>query len=490
MDRQARLNEIDRVIAQGPYEPNWDSLSAYEPPAWYRNAKFGIFIHWGAYSVPAFSSEWYPRNMYVQGSPEFEHHVKTYGPHKDFGYKDFIPLFTAEKFSADAWMDLFRDAGAKYVVPVAEHHDGFQMYESEISHWNAFEKGPKRDVLGELKRAASDRGIELGASTHRIEHWFFMGHGRDFDSDVQGEMTPADLYWPAMPAVDHNDLFSEPAPSKAFMDDWLLRTCELVDKYRPRIVYFDWWIHHSAAKPYLKRFAAFYYNRAAQWGIEVAINYKYEAFMFGCAVPDVERGQFAEIKPYFWQTDTAIAKNSWSYTEHNDYKSVPSLICDLCDIVSKNGTLLLNVGPKADGAIGPEDEAVLRGIGAWLNANGEAIYDTRTWRIAQEGPTTFKDGHFNDGEDKQFTKEDIRFTVKGTHLYAAVLKYPEDGKVTIRALAEANLDNGPMFHGIIKDVTALGFVEKPVWKRTERGLEITTTNVRSDCPVVFKILID
>ena len=223
-DLKPYLAEIDRVIAQGPYQDNWESLGAFQPPQWYRDAKFGIFIHWGIYSVPAFGSEWYSRNMYIQGSREFEHHVKTYGPHKAFGYKDFIPLFKAEKFSADAWADLFKKAGAKYVVPVAEHHDGFQMYQSDISHWNAAEMGPCRNVLGELKAAVEERGMTLGASTHRVEHWFFMGHGKEFDSDIREPMQRGDFYWPAMPEpANHHDLYSEPAPTQEYLEDWLVR---------------------------------------------------------------------------------------------------------------------------------------------------------------------------------------------------------------------------------------------------------------------------
>ena len=321
-DMKPYLAEIDRVIAQGPYTDTWESLGQFQPPKWYRNAKFGIFIHWGIYSVPSFANEWYSRTMYIEGTREFEHHVKTYGPHKDFGYKDFIPMFKAEKFSADAWADLFKKAGARYVVPVAEHHDGFQMYKSDISHWNAAEMGPCRNVLGELKEAVEERGMTLGASTHRVEHWFFMGHGKDFDSDIKEPLQRGDFYWPTMPEpANHHDLFSEPTPTQEFLEDWLCRCCELVDKYQPKLVYFDWWIQHHAVKPYLKKFAAYYYNRAAEWGVQVAINYKHEAFMFGCAVPDVERGQFADIKPFFWQTDTAIATNSWCYTEGNWFKS-------------------------------------------------------------------------------------------------------------------------------------------------------------------------
>ncbi len=472
------------------YSADWDSLSNYEPPKWYRDAKFGIFIHWGVYSVPAFSSEWYPRNMYIQGSREYEHHIKTYGPHKEFGYKDFIPMFRAEQFDAEKWAELFSEAGARYVVPVAEHHDGFQMYESAISHWNAAEMGPKRDVLGELKAGFEKRGMVLGASTHRVEHWFFMGHGREFDSDICEPMQRGDFYWPAMPENGHHDLYSEPMPTEEYLDDWLVRTCEIVDKYRPSIVYFDWWIQHSAVKPYLKRFAAYYYNRAAEWGMEVAINYKHEAFLFGSAVPDIERGQFAEAKPYFWQTDTAIARNSWCYTENNDFKSVPSILCSLVDIVSKNGTLLLNVGPKADGTFSAEDEAVLRGIGAWMKVNGEAIYGTRVWRKSAEGPTAVAEGQFTDGSDTEFTSKDIRFTAKGKYLYATVLKWPEDGSVTVQALGKSDQFNMPVFHGIVKDVQVLGNIGPVEWSRDETGLHISAPQMRSENPVVCKITIE
>ena len=157
------LKKIDEVIEKGRYKDNWDSLNEYQIPAWYKNLKFGIFIHWGVYSVPAFGNEWYSRNMYIQGSPEYEHHIKTYGPHKEFGYKDFIPMFKAEKFDAKEWADVFKKSGAKYVVPVAEHHDGFQMYKSELSQWNAYNMGPKRDVLGELKKAVEENGLQIGA---------------------------------------------------------------------------------------------------------------------------------------------------------------------------------------------------------------------------------------------------------------------------------------------------------------------------------------
>ncbi|MBQ4075864.1 MAG: alpha-L-fucosidase [Clostridia bacterium] len=489
-DMQPYLNRIDEVIEKGPFKDTWDSLSAFQPPEWYKNAKFGIFIHWGIYSVPSFANEWYSRGMYIQGSREFDHHVKTWGPHKEFGYKDFIPLFKAEKFDPDAWADLFRQAGARYVVPVAEHHDGFQMYESEISRWNAARMGPCRNVLGELKEAVEKRGMVLGASSHRMEHWFFMSHGRDFDSDIHDPMERGDFYWPAMPEPkNHFDLYDSP-PSDEFLQDWLVRCCEIVDRYQPRLVYFDWWIQHSRAKPYLKKFAAYYYNRAAEWGAEVAITYKHEAFMFGAAVPDVERGQFSEAKPYFWQSDTAIARNSWCYTEGNDYKSARVILCDLMDIVSKNGTLLLNVGPRPDGSIGPEDQAVLREIGEWMAVNGEAVYDTKVWRKSMEGPTLVQEGQFTDGADKVFTKEDIRFTAKGKYIYAAVLSWPEDGQVNIRSLSRSAQAHLPLFQGIIRDVDVLGLADKPVWSREDDGLHVSAPGMKTDKPVIIRVTVD
>lgn len=483
------LRQIDKVIKEGRFKDNWDSLSQYRIPQWYKEMKFGIFIHWGIYSVPAFANEWYSRNMYIQGTKEFEHHVKTYGPHKEFGYKDYIPMFTADKFNPKEWADLFKEAGARYVIPVGEHHDGFQMYASDISHWNAAKMGPKRNILGELKEAIEGNGMIMGTSTHRAEHWFFMGHGKEFDSDIKEPLERGDFYWPAMKEYDHHDLYS-PSPSEEFLEDWLVRCCEIVDRYKPSIMYFDWWIEHNAFKPYLKKFAAYYYNRAEEWGREVAINYKHDAFQFGTAIVDIERGQFADSKPYYWQTDTAVARNSWCYTTTNDYKNANEIICQLVDIVSKNGTLLLNIGPKGDGTIPQEDKEILQTIGKWLKVNGEAIYGSKVWRQFGEGPTKVTEGQFSDGSEIKFTKEDIRFTVKGGYLYATVLTWPEDGHIAIKSLGEKDASKLPLFHGIIKEVSALGFDTNLKWNRTSDALEIRAEHIKSDYPVVLKMKLD
>lgn len=491
MNQQDILRMVDEVIAAGPYKDTWASLSQYSPPAWYADAKFGIFIHWGPYAVPAFGNEWYPRHMYIKDSAAYEHHRKTWGPQNTFGYKDFIPLFKGEKFDAEAWMDLFQQAGARYVMPVAEHHDGFQMYKSELSHWNAAEMGPKRDIAGELKAAAEERGIVFALSNHRAEHcWFFNG-GRDIDSDVN-DPTYEDFYWKQQdgyPEISH-DIHSVP-PTQAHCEDWLARVCEMVDRYQPRIVWFDWWIHNVGFKPYLKKFAAYYYNRAAQWGVAVAINYKYDAYAYGTAVFDVERGQLGGIRPLLWQTDTAIARNSWGYTDNNDFKTPQELVRDLIDIVSKNGCMLLNVGPRADGTITEEDRAVLLGIGAWLARNGEGIYGTTFWKWFGEGPTNIREGAFSDKVPLEYTQEDFRYTYKEGTLYAFAMRYPKDGRLqmpslrsVVKALAAGDMD--------ILDVRILGYDRDVSFTRDDAGLSITVAGdpIDTDYPVGFAITID
>lgn len=387
MNEKEILNRVENGIIEGPFLPEWGSLMEQEIPEWFAKEKLGIFIHWGLYSVPAYSNEWYSRNMYIKGMPAYEYHRKVYGEQKDFGYQDFIPLFRVEKFDAAEWIALFRDAGAGYIFPVAEHHDGFQMYRSDLSKWNAAEMGPKKDILLALKMEAERAGLHFCTSSHRAEHFFFMGHGREFDSDVKAPMKKGDFYWPAEKEPEPEDLYSKPYPEEEFLNDWLARTAELILNYSPELLYFDWWIQHEAFKPYLKKLAAFYYNYGRQQGKQVSICYKHDAMMFGSGIVEVERGGFAEAKPYAWQTDTAVARNSWCYTQSLDYKSSSEIICTLVDVVSKNGNLLLNIGPKADGTIPEGDKKILMDLAVWMKCNGEAIKEQKSgedrWKVRQ-----------------------------------------------------------------------------------------------------------
>ena len=485
------LQTMERVIGEGPYRPEWGSLTEAPVPQWFRQQRLGIFIHWGVYSVPAYANEWYSRNMYIQGTSEFDHHVKTYGPHKEFGYKDFIPMFTAEDFDPEEWVELFRQAGAGYFFPVAEHHDGFQMYDSELSDWNAAKMGPKRDVLGELSRAAEKAGLKFCTSSHRAEHWFFMGHGKEFESDIREPMKKGDFYWPAMQEPDHQSLFGQPYPTEEYLNDWMARTVELILKYRPKLLYFDWWIQHQAFKPYLKKLAAFYYNCGKKWGEDVLICYKHDAMMFGSGIVEVERGGFAEPKPYCWQTDTAVARNSWCYTDTLNYKSSSEVLFTLVDVVSKNGNLLLNIGPKSDGSIPEGDRKILTDLGAWMKINGEAILGAKCWRKSQEGPTKSAEGQFQDQQAAVFTSQDYRFTANHGAIYAIALRCPEDGNFTVKSLADSADQNRPEFHGILQDVEVLGFPGAvKEWKTDGEGLHVRTEGVKTEYPVTLKVTVE
>jgi alpha-L-fucosidase len=303
-----------------------------------------------------------------------------------------------------------------------------------------------------------------------------------FDSDVKDPRF-AGLYGPARSQKKAEDQSETPSPE--YLDDWLARSAELVDRYQPQLVWFDWWIQQPVFQPYLQRFTAFYYNRGAEWGKGVAINYKNEAFPKRGAVLDVERGQLPGIRPEFWQTDTAVSKSSWGYVEKQDYKSVDSLVDDLVDIVSKNGALLLNIGPRPDGTIPEPEQEILRGIGAWLKVNGEAVYGTRPWRVFGEGPTEVVGGSFNDTKRQAFTGQDVRFTTKGSTLYAIALAWP--GKtLTVRSLA-ASPGQGAAPH--VHAVNLLGHDGRIEWTQDAGGLVITLPE-RPPCDHAYAFRID
>ncbi|MBB6251158.1 alpha-L-fucosidase [Nitrospirillum iridis] len=438
-ERAAELKRVAEGDGQGPFRPDWASLKAYQVPQWYADAKFGIFIHWGLYSVPAFGNEWYSRNMYTKGSAAYEHHIQTYGPQAKFGYKDFIPLFTAQKYDPQAWASLFRAAGAQYVVPVAEHHDGFALYATKLSDWSAVRMGPKRDLIGDLARAVRAQGLHFGLSSHRAEHDFFFDEGRKIASDVNDPRN-ADFYGPAQLRVkekgtDDADVFGDFTPvSQGWLDDWLSRSAELVDLYHPDLIYFDWWISQPNFRGTLPKFLAYYYNTQAKLGGSAIVNYKVGAFPEGAGVLDIERGQLPGIQPRVWQTCTSISNDSWGFIENDTYKTPLALIHLLADVVSKNGNLLLNVGPRADGSIPQAAQDTLTAMGGWLKVNGEAIYGTRPWHQFGEGPTEVASGSFQEGKAKPYTAQDFRFTTKGDALYAIELGWPADGATVIHAV--------------------------------------------------------
>lgn len=479
--RAANNDSMHRNI----YKPTWDSLAQYRTPDWFRDAKFGIFIHWGVYSVPAFGNEWYSRNMYVPGSHAFEHHVATYGSQTTFGYKDFIPMFRAQHFDPNAWLDLFVRAGAKYIVPVAEHCDGFPMYDSGMTAWDAARMGPHRDVVGELEKATRARGLHFGVSSHRAEHWWWYGVGRSFPSDVQD---PANgLYGPAepmsLPSPDGKMSTKEPDPShlerwlppnRAFLDDWLSRSTELVDKYHPDFFYLDWWIGQPAFKPALRQFAAYYYNQSARRDQQPVLTYKEEAMPANVATLDIERGKLDTLRLLPWQTDTSISIHSWGYVEHDQYRTAQSLVDQLIDTVSKNGNLLLDVGPRADGTIPEEARAVLLQIGEWLHVNGEAIYNTRPFAVFGEGPTkAASDSTVKNHDIQSYTAEDIRYTVpKGRSsdiLYATVLGWPEDRQLLLHTLYAEN----PYLTTPVCSVELLGAPGQVAFEQRAYGLLVT-----------------
>jgi alpha-L-fucosidase len=493
--RNTLLKEAERQANDGPFRPDWASLRTYQIPQWYKDAKFGIFIHWGVYSVPSAENEWYPRNMYQpkEGAyKDFQERFASKDPaHKDeLGYKDLIPKFTAEKWDPAAWAQLFKAAGARYVVPVAEHHDGFSMYDSGLSDWTAVKMGPKRDVIGDLAAAVRKEGLHFGLSSHRAEHDFFFDGGRSIRSDVN-DPKYASLYGPA-----HAYLESEHGTnlvndwtyvSPAWTADWLARATELVEKYKPEIVYYDWWIGQPNFRSRVQEFDAFYYNFAAAHGYTGVVNFKDYSMDWKSAVRDFERGQLAEIVPDHWQTDTSISKLSWGYIEHDQYQPPDFLIHQLIDIVSKNGNLLLNIGPKPDGTIPDQIQTTLLAMGTWLKANGEAIYDTTPWKIYGEGPTKVVEGAFHDQDTKPYTPEDFRFTAKGNTVYAIGMGCPaagQDGYATIHALGSEKEAKGLKF----QSVELIGSPEKLTWLQTPEALNVKLP-ASSNCTYAYVLKI-
>lgn len=438
---------------------NWNELKR-EAPEWFRDAKFGMFFHWGPYSVPAYQNEWYSRNMYCNGLEQNRHHIETYGKLHDFGYKDFYPMMKGEKFDPEEWARLVKQAGAKYAGPVTEHADNFAMWDSKVNPVNSVNYGPKRDVVGECLEAFRKEGIRTLATFHHQWLWgWFMS--TDNEADVYDPANEV-YYGPALP-LETNRYIPYRYPDEAFCRTWKDKVCEVIDKYAPDAVYFD---SRTCIirEDYRYAMAEYYYRtRGMKEGI---ITYKQEDFPKDIGVYDIECGKFAHPRSFPWQSDDRLEDNiTWCMVQNPKYKSAKRIIHQLCDIVSKNGNLLLNVGPYADGSFHPDAVAVLEEVGDWLALNGEAIYGTRPYTIAAEGPTIVEEENYDqekieeqikkggaaDVHSETLTAQDFRFTTHGDTLYAIAMGWPEDGEFRIRTLREG----GP-FDCAIESVTLLG----------------------------------
>ena len=483
MAPETRLEVVEAAVAQiptalppGPFQPTWDSLKAnYRVPAWFYEAKFGLFMHWGLYSVPAHHNEWYEKHMY---GADRRWHVEHFGPPDKFGYKDFIPLFTQEKFDAAAWAALFKKSGAKFVVPTAQHHENFAMWDSKVTPFNAKAMGPHRDLIGELAAAVRQEGLKFGVSNHGIENFQFINPPADLAADLKAKQ--ADLYDPKW-ADFYNVADRSDAACEKFLVNWYERNVELIDKYQPDMLWFDNGVDQRYLDPLKLRVAAYYYNRAAQWGKEVSISTKKAAYAPGGnnlqtigSIIDFEKigsRSPAGIRPGAWQVDHPIG-TTWGYTSDMRVSGPAAIIDALVDTVSKNGVLLLNLSPKADGTIPPEQQDTLLAVGEWLGVNGEAIYGTHNWI------------KFGEGGGRGQTGLNVRFTVKGETLYAIVLGNWTGGEVNIAPLALSSSNglalspskgfaDGQLGEGKIAGVTLLGGAGELAFTHDAAGLKVT-----------------
>ncbi|WP_299551665.1 alpha-L-fucosidase [Seonamhaeicola sp.] len=429
------------------YEPTWESLTNHETPKWLKDGKFGIYTHWGIYCYSGINGNvtWNSSVAYMDPEStwgrDFERVHGKLTP--EFGYKDLIPKFTGENFNAEEWADLFAKSGAKFAGPVAEHHDGFAMWDTEYSEWNSAKMGPKRDVVGELGKAIKGKGMKFVTAFHHSANWYFFPTW-DKTKDASNPEYSG-LYGPIHEEGD--------VPNKEYLDEWKGKLVEVVDKYEPDFVWFDFALD-IIREDYVKDFVAHYYNSGLKRNEEVIISYKHNDLPTGAGLFDLELGAATKLTQYDWITDTTIDNGpAWGYRSNLEYEPVNNLIDNLVYRVSNNGALLLNVGPKWDGSIPEKAKEALLGMGEWLKINGEAIYGTRAWSKSGEGPGSegseaeieviddLKDmnedheeeADEDDNEGADFGSKDIRFTTKGNILYATILGWPGES-VIIKSL--------------------------------------------------------
>lgn len=497
-------------IMKGPFQPNWQSLQQYQVPEWFRNAKFGIWAHWGPQCQPEFG-DWYAREMYMEGTGKYKYHLEKYGHPSVFGFKDVINEWKAENWNPEELLALYKKAGAKYFMALANHHDNFDLYNSKYQKWNAVNLGPKKDLIGGWEKAARNNGLHFGVSVHAAHAWSWYEPSQRADKNgpyagvpYDGKLTKKDGKGKWWEGYDPQELYAQNhalsessedngaihkqwnwgngvnVPSKKYCDQFLNRTIDLINRYNPDLIYFD-----DTALPLYPisdaglKIAAHFYNKS------IKEKGALEAVLFGkildeaqrkCMVWDIERGQSNSIEPLPWQTDTCIG--SWHYNkpifDNHKYKSAKTVIHTLVDVVSKNGNLCLSVPVKGDGTIDSDERKVVEEIGKWMNINSEAIYDTRPWKIFGEGPAIesaapLSAQGFNEGKGKPFTYEDIRFTVKGNLLFVIMLGWPGDKNAAIKSLGTAA---AYLTKTKIAGVTLIGHDGKLEWERQSAALQV------------------
>lgn len=498
--------------ATGPFTPEWASLThGYRAPEWFRDAKFGIWAHWSAQCVPE-AGDWYAREMYRQGSPIYKKHLAKYGHPTGFGFMEIDNLWKAERWEPEALIDLYTRAGAKYFVALANHHDNFDAYDSQYHAWNSMRVGPKRDIVGTWAKLARARGLRFGVSNHSAHawHWLQTAYGYDPEGPRQGQRYDAARLTPAMgkgkwwEGLDPQELYAGrtslalpdgipsmleanavgertnlvwnegiPRENPNFARSWFLRCRDLIDKYQPDLLYFD--NSNLPMEHYGLEIAAHYYNASvARAGrADVVINAKNmpAAIRMGL-VEDVERGGKGSIEIYPWQTDTCIG--NWHYDralyDRNGYKTAATVIHTLCDVMSKNGNLLLNVPVRGDGTIDEKERAIVEEIATWMGRYGSAIHGTRPWRYHAEGPTKPNSGSFNEGgPDSPYTAADIRYARRGNDVHAFVLGWPADGVARLTLLGADN----PVGRGQIARITVPGSDAPLAFERRGDALLVT-----------------
>lgn len=470
-------------IEKQKYVATWESVITHDTPDWFRDSKFGIYFHWGPYSVPAYKTEWYSHYMYDKSHEIHAYHVEKYGSLDKFGYKDFIPMFTAENFNADEWVSLFQKAGARFTGPVAEHADGFAMWDSKLTSWDSRDMGPKRDIVGEMEKAVRKTDMKFITTFHHQWLWSWYSTW-DEDTDASNPEYE-DLYGPKLASSEFIGSETQPTymADTKFANRWISRLKEVVDKYNPDLVYFDNKLN-ILDESYRLDFLQYYYNQADLLNQQVVCTYKAKDLEIGAGVLDLERARMSEKKDFPWLTDDSIDWGSWCNVSDPDYKSTNRVIDFLVDVVSKNGCVLLNVTPTATGEIPQPVQDRLLEIGAWFKINGEAIYGTRPFNIYGEGPTQVIEGHLSERENANSTSEDIRFTTKGDTLFAITLDWPDD-QLVIKSLGK----NSGYFDKEIKQIELLGSSEKLSWDHSNSELTIFLPDIKpGDHAFSFKII--